>query len=78
MEGMIRRHERTRYACYGKTRKQTECTGQMGSCYRRVVIERLGLDFTQLEDSSVKSLASGQLLNCTAKQRCDQKGSGHI
>ena len=27
-------------------------------CYRRVVIERLGLDFTQLEDSSVKSLAS--------------------
>lgn len=47
-------------------------------CYRRVVIERLHLDFTQLEDSSVKSLASGQLLNCTAKQRCDQKGSSHI
>ena len=47
-------------------------------CYRRVVIERLRLDFTQLEDSSVISFASGQLLNCTAKQRCDQKGSGHI
>ena len=47
-------------------------------CYRRVVIERLRLGFTQLEDSSVKLFAAGQLLNCTAKQRCEPKGSGHI